>query len=379
MFKTVIALALVALVAAKPQITTENNDLKMVVDENQDIKFERKVTKSISVFELSSQISSAEEAVAKIPSVSQLQEWNAQLDAIEASVTTQLDSLKTSSLDSLKTRFQGLLDTALVDANKASSTIFQKVQAKLVEGESKINAMNTEVRGSVDSKIKAGRSANDKKLNALKSKLTNSISSLEKKVQSTKSATDNAVKQLTNTVTNSLAAAEKTAADKIKKAKDDIGNWLKTQGSKITEAKYPKQIVWSGGCRSHGHSDGWRPYCHNGEDFNTAGNHLQKIGDNSGSTFRVKVAGWYRINWWGIGTRHYNYVGIWHNGRHIHHGHDYCDGNWHDEHADIMWKFNVGDKFWVQIHGGGHGYWNYHSWNSGGAHSRMQIEYLGVA
>ena len=40
--------------------------------------------------------------------------------------------------------------------------------------------------------------------------------------------------------------------------------------------------------------------------------------------------------------------------------------------------YDVGDKFWVQIHGGGHGYWNYHSWNSGGAHSRLQVTYMGT-
>merc|ERR1712146_627356 len=104
--------------------------------------------------------------------------------------------------------------------------------------------------------------------------------------------------------------------------------------------------------------------------------YLQKTSEKENSVFRVKKAGWYRINYFGAGERHYNYAGIWLNGNHIHHGHDYAS-NWADQHADLTWKMKVGDKFWVQIHGGGHGYWNYHSWSKTGDYSRLQITYVG--
>jgi len=39
---------------------------------------------------------------------------------------------------------------------------------------------------------------------------------------------------------------------------------------------------------------------------------------------------------------------------------------------------NAGDLFWVQIYGTGHGQWNYHSWSPNGAHSRLEIEYIGI-
>merc|ERR1712146_390197 len=97
----------------------------------------------------------------------------------------------------------------------------------------------------------------------------------------------------------------------IAKAKSDGDNFLKTIPAKVEEVRYPKQIVWSGGCPSSGHSDGWKPYCHRGEDFNTAGDYLQKTSEKENSVFRVKKAGWYRINYFGAGERHYNYAGIW--------------------------------------------------------------------
>merc|ERR1712146_206813 len=86
-----------------------------------------------------------------------------------------------------------------------------------------------------------------------------------------------------------------------------------------------------------------------------------KHGGAESSQFRVLKSGWYRVQMWYIGTRHWNHAGLWLDNRHIHHGHEYTNGHWFDQFIDVTWKFNRGSNFWVQIYGTGHGYWNYHS------------------
>jgi len=131
--------------------------------------------------------------------------------------------------------------------------------------------------------------------------------------------------------------------------------------------------MWSGGCRSHGTGGGWKTYCTNGEDFNTASAHLSV---SSGGTFTVRKPGYYRINAWAIshggGWQHTGFVV---NGSAKYQGHERGNGSWSDNFMDLIWPMNSGDTFYVRYHNPGS--YAFHSWNSNGAHSRLQVSFVG--
>lgn len=142
------------------------------------------------------------------------------------------------------------------------------------------------------------------------------------------------------------------------------------------ENRTTKKIMWSGGCSSHGTSGGYNTYCTNATDFNTAADYLTVT---SGGTFTVKVAGYYRINYWGISLgNNYCYILMYRNGSYFSHQHNYCgnEGAWTDNMSDQTWPMNVGDTFYVTIYNPGS--YAYHSWNANGAHSRLQVSYEGT-
>jgi subtilisin-like proprotein convertase family protein len=135
-----------------------------------------------------------------------------------------------------------------------------------------------------------------------------------------------------------------------------------------------KHIMWSGGCTNHGTGGGFVKYCTDGLDFNSAQGYLSV---NPNGDFTVLKAGYYRINWFGICGQA---VGWFHtqvvvNGSHRHYGHQRGYGNHQDMFIDLTWKMNVGDVFHVNSFNAGQ--FAYHAWSPGGAHSRLQVHFLG--
>ena len=123
--------------------------------------------------------------------------------------------------------------------------------------------------------------------------------------------------------------------------------------------------MWSGYCSQT--SSG--KYCTDVTEWDTTDG---KISVASDGTITTNTAGYYRINAWAIGNvsgwnRSYLYV----NGTYRYYGHDYNDGDWSDNRLDTTYYFNAGDTFYVTQEG------SYHSGDENGAHSRMQVEYLG--
>ena len=134
-----------------------------------------------------------------------------------------------------------------------------------------------------------------------------------------------------------------------------------------------KAIIWSGGCNYHGTAGGWNTYCNNSTDFNSAAGYLSADG---GGTFTVQQSGYYRINAWAISNGSgYFHVILYINGTYRHYGHEYVHGTWSDNFMDVIWPMNAGDTFYVAYYNpNGYGF---HSWNSQGAHSRLQVTYRG--
>ena len=135
--------------------------------------------------------------------------------------------------------------------------------------------------------------------------------------------------------------------------------------------------VWSGGCRSHARGSGWRDYCLDGVDFNTAGAALRVEGNG----FRFLKTGYYRVNAWadqhGQGGG-YN-MQFTRNGASIFYTHNrkWDESGWYRIIGDLTYKFNANDHFKVRLHASSDRSSTYiwHSWNSSGSHSRVQVSY----
>ena len=137
--------------------------------------------------------------------------------------------------------------------------------------------------------------------------------------------------------------------------------------------------VWSGGCRSHARGSGWRDYCLDGVDFNTAGAALRVEGNG----FRFLKTGYYRVNAWadqhGQGG-HYR-IQVLRNGGGISYAHRYQwnDNGWEQIMTDLLWHFTAGQYLEIRLHAdhnrGDTYIW--HSWNTSGHHSRVQVSFEG--
>jgi hypothetical protein len=155
------------------------------------------------------------------------------------------------------------------------------------------------------------------------------------------------------------------------------GPWTSCTGHGSTDLK-----LWSGGCRQHATGHGWRYYCLNGSDQNTAGGYGYTHGD---SNFHVQKTGYWRINF--FADHHGNNMHKMHHhvrvqvqGRDIYFNHDYQwhDGGWTQLQADVTWRVHTGWRIQISMHGSG-GY-TWHAWNHFNAHpqhSRAQFIYLG--
>jgi hypothetical protein len=97
----------------------------------------------------------------------------------------------------------------------------------------------------------------------------------------------------------------------------------------------------------------------------------------------VLKSGAYRINWWAIqhgggsnGTAHSRLMV---NGQQRSYTHKIGSGGgvWYTGYQDMVWRFVEGDTFWLEGYDNTAFDYAYHSWNSSGSHSRMQIRYLG--
>jgi len=133
-----------------------------------------------------------------------------------------------------------------------------------------------------------------------------------------------------------------------------------------------KLIIWSGGCSHHGQASGWNTYCTDREDFKTSDEYFSVASDG---TFTVKIAGFYRVNAFTISNGgSWGRVRLVLNGNTIYQGHQIgSGGNWFDNHMDIIWPFNVGDKFYVSYHNPGSYAFYVH-----GEYSRLQVTYEGT-
>lgn len=137
----------------------------------------------------------------------------------------------------------------------------------------------------------------------------------------------------------------------------------------------PKQppIIWSGGCTNHGFAEKWNKYCANATDFNTASGYLDI---NVDGTFTVIKEGYYRINIWVISMGSgYASIALMVNSVFRHYGNNYAGPNWIDNTMDLIWRFDAGDTFYINIYNPGS--YAYHSYNGLGQHSRLQVSYEG--
>jgi hypothetical protein len=144
-------------------------------------------------------------------------------------------------------------------------------------------------------------------------------------------------------------------------------------------AALPKLPMFSGGCTNHpAGQDGWGRYCLNGTDFNTAQDYFD-INQGEG-VITFKVGGFYRFNFFaiqhGCGSKHFR---VYINGaqRAYFHNNDTHDHSWSSHYFDLTWAVRKGDTFYFDAHANGCNPHRWHHWDTGSAHSRLQVEYVG--
>jgi hypothetical protein len=135
--------------------------------------------------------------------------------------------------------------------------------------------------------------------------------------------------------------------------------------------------VYSGYCRSHSRGNGWARYCTNGHEFNQAG-HFLKVRSNG--VFTARKSGFFRLHF-----RTIQYTRNWAqhdvrtlvDGRQIDYSHMQHAHSWVENENDLVWYIRAGQNFYFQALVRGSNPYRWHSGNARGAHSRVQVSYLG--
>lgn len=133
--------------------------------------------------------------------------------------------------------------------------------------------------------------------------------------------------------------------------------------------------MFSGYCSNHGRLAGWIKYCTDGQEFNTATNHLSV---NPNGDINVLISGYYRINIWTISlVQDYARLQLVVNGTTKHHNLQWSENRWVINSMDVTLPLNAGEKFWLSFYGTVTSGYNYHAGNPSGQHSRIQVSYVG--
>ena len=146
-------------------------------------------------------------------------------------------------------------------------------------------------------------------------------------------------------------------------------------------AAAPRKALWSGGCTYQpAGQGGWANYCLDGTDFNTAGDYLAVTNVGAGE-ITIKKSGFYRFNFFtiqhGCGSKH---MRLFINGaqRAYFHNNDTDNaGAWSSHYADLQWPLRKGDVVFLSLNGDSCNPYRWHSWDTGTAHSRLQVEFTG--
>ncbi len=134
-------------------------------------------------------------------------------------------------------------------------------------------------------------------------------------------------------------------------------------------------IIYSGFCSKHGRAAGWLKYCTDGQNFNTATNHLSV---NPNGDIYVNVSGYYRINVWAISlVPDYARLQLIVNSTTKHHHLDWSGNHWVNNNMDVTLPLNAGQRFWLLFYSASSNGYNYHLGNQFGIHSRIQVSYVG--
>jgi len=371
---------ILATVAAieKPEIKTIDDNINVEVPMDKDIMFQRAVTRQSNVADVMDRLKQVEAQLDAIPTRDMIASFNAQVDNLRDRLKGVIAGNEESAANALKS----ILDQKISDAKKKvdddGESLLLDITKKVGFADDKLEKTESSTLKNTNDQIQQTSDDVDNSLLAMQGKLNQQVGQITQTLDQNTKASNQKLATLGQSINKDLSGAVKEMNDKLKSLEDKVSTVAKAAAEAVEQNAYPKRLVWAGGCRSHGHRDGWMPYCHDATEFNTLDQHVQLTGENENSGFRVKKAGYYRINHWYNGERNWNNMGVWHNNRHIHEGNEYTDGNWHDMFADLTWKMQEGDLFYIQIYGSGHGHWNYHAWNAQGAHSRLEIEYLGA-
>jgi hypothetical protein len=303
--------------------------------------------------------------------------YDAQLSDLETELTDMISESNTRVVERVAARFETTMDTVISSMTSTTQAIHANIDDRVANLDDSIAKASVLIQDTVDSKLATSQKEVDTSIAEMQKILDDSLASIDKDLLEDQADLDKDIAAMNQKASASL----KTVTDAIKSKVDPlpavVDKRVKGVQDQVASVGYPPVLGWSGGCNHHGQRNGWYPYCHSNTEWMTANDFLEVTNGHENSDFKAKKDGFFRIVYFGIGQRAYNHVGLWHNDRHVHHGNDYTDGNWRDEHMDITWRFKAGDTFWVQIYGDNHGTYQYHAWNNGGTHSRLQVFYAG--
>lgn len=292
------------------------------------------------------------------------------LQAIQSNISKQASTIEVMAtlgpaVDSSLGRLD-IVEDHLEDATQVYANVNAKVQAlsatvsSVSDGidafDELVSSTILDLQGIIDGLIDTHNTVNQQ-----------SVKDIEKALKSSDEAISK-VRSDFHGETNKALAASNTAA---------MNTFTTATSGKLSQ----NRIIWSGGVNGgHGPvNTALTPLNLARVEFNTAADYLEVV---SNTRFKAKIAGLYRLNYWGIqsgGNCHGQATINIDSGKFItDHYHNILNwgGNWNDMNVDNTFYIKKDQLFWIQIRSCGHA-WHAASQNNPNVYNRVQVEYIG--
>jgi hypothetical protein len=302
-----------------------------------------------------------------------------QVDKIGNDLAAMLDDL-TASDEELVASIAGLrkdTDQLLIDVNQGMAD-YKELSDERAD----------DLKESFEAGIAAIKNTHEGGIAQMMVEYTNQMVQAEKDMDLVTNTWDTGSKALQGRLETKLVNMQKDYVAKVAgvTSKSAVVAKKAADNEKALAGKHPsQQILWIGGMRGWMYS-GWRTMEFNRVELDAKGSHFEV----HKTYFKIKKAGIYRINYWGIqygnsgGARHMIRIngnnmmneGHMEKGERTNNGRNWWRGYWNDMHIDQTWLFKENERIEIRMYISNH--YSLHGSSNRNCYNRVTLHFLGT-
>ena len=206
----------------------------------------------------------------------------------------------------------------------------------------------------------------------LEGSVADSVASLTSTIDTRITGVLSALATTTSEINAGVAAADATIAASVTAQIRAVNVSLAGVTTALAGKKDDALHIWIGSCSNTGHG-GWREYCYNRVNVDTARPYFRK---ESNTRMRTITSGYFKMQFYRLfQSCNWEHTLLYFDGNHRRHTHTWTGGNsqWRDQDVYLTWPMAANKQSWARA-------WtcNWTLWNTSPHYSRFTMMYVGV-